>query len=306
MKKILITGSSGMIGYALAKKLRENKEFRIIAPSKKDLDLLNLRSVKSFFKKHKFFSVINCAALNGGTFAIEKNKIDFLSKNSLMAINLLSTSKTYGVKNLLNISSSSIYPELKKKLKEKDLFTGKLEKTNEPYSLAKIFMLKLCEYYNEGYLTNYRSLVFCNIFGFKRSKKNIQIVEYICKEFVSAKKNKLPEIKFKINHNLSREFIYLQDVVYTISFFHKLLLHQKFKENFINIPGIKGIYSKDLIKKLRKISKYKGKVIIENIKNKGAVSKTLDGKLSSKYLPSIKKNFDLQLKQTFNYFEKKY
>ena len=109
---------------------------------------------------------------------------------------------------------------------------------------------------------------------------------------LKAKKNKLPEIKFKINHNLSREFIYLQDVVYTISFFHKLLLRQKFKENFINIPGIKVIYIKDLIKKIRKISKYKGRVIIENIKIKGAVSKTLDGKLSYKYLPSIKKNFE--------------
>ena len=105
---------------------------------------------------------------------------------------------------------------------------------------------------------------------------------------------------------MSREFIYLDDMVNIISFFHKLLLRQKFKENFINVPGIRVIYIKDLIKKLRKISKYKGKVIIENIKSKGAVSKTLDGRLSSKYLPPVKKNFDLKLKKTFNYFEKKY
>jgi hypothetical protein len=84
------------------------------------------------------------------------------------------------------------------------------------------------------------------------------------------------------------------------------LINQKFKENLINIPGIKVIFIKNLIKKMKKISKFNGKVIIENIKSKGALSKTLDGKLSKKYLSSLNKNFDLKLKSTFNYFEKKY
>ena len=191
-------------------------------------------------------------------------------------------------------------------LEENDLLKGKLEKTNEPYALGKIFMLKLCEYYNDKYSTNFKSLVFCNVFGPKKSKENIQILEYICKEFVLAKKRELSEITFRISNNLSREFIYLDDMVDIISFFHKLLISQKLKENFINIPGIKVIFIKDLIKKLKKISKFKEKVIIENIKSKGALSKTLDGRLSNKYLSSVKKNFDLKLKSTFNYFEKKY
>ncbi len=295
-----------MIGAALAKMLEYNQNFKVLAPSKKNLNLLNIRSIETFFKKHKFFSIINCAALNGGTLDIENNKIDFLTKNALMATNLLYASNKYGIKHLLNISSSSIYPESKNKLKESDLFSGKLEKTNEPYSLAKIYMLKLCEYYNDKYKTNYKSLVFCNVFGFKKSKKNIQIVEYICREFILAKKNKLAKIQFKINHKLSREFIYLKDVVSIISLFHKLLINQKINENFINIPGIKIVFIKNLILKIKKISKYNGKVLIQNIKSKGALSKTLDGKLSKKYMPSIDKNFDKKLKGTFKYFEKKY
>lgn len=306
MKKILITGSTGMIGSALTEMLKLNRKFQVIAPSRKKLNLLNIRSMDLFFKKHKFISIINCAALNGGTLAIENNKIDFLTKNAQIATNLLYISNKYGIKNLLNISSSSIYPESKKKLKEKDLFSGKLEKTNEPYSLAKIFILKLCEYYNDKYKTNYRSLVFCNVFGFKKSKKNIQIVEYICKEFILAKRNNLSQIYFKINHKISREFIYLKDVINIISFFNNLLINKKIKENFINIPGIKTLIIKDLILKIKKISKYKGKVLIENIKNKGALSKTLDGKLSYKYMPPRKKNFEIKLKKTFNFFEKKY
>ncbi len=295
-----------MIGSALTQMLKKNSKFRVVDPSKKELNLLSLKSINSFFQKHNFISIINCAALNGGTLSIESNKIDFLTKNSQMASNLLLIANKYGVKNLLNISSSSIYPELRKKLQENDLFNGKLEKTNEPYSLAKIFMIKLCEYYNDKYKTNYRSLVFCNVFGYKKSKKNIQVVEYICKEFLLAKKNKTSQINFKINHKISREFIYLKDVIYIISFFHKLLINQKLKENFINIPGIKVIYIKDLILKIKKISKYKGKVIIKNIKNKGALSKTLDGKLSKKYNPLNLQKFDLKLKQTFDFFKKKY
>ena len=80
--KILITGSTGMIGSALVRKLKKDKKFIVYAPSKKKLNLLNLRPLNLFFKKHRFFSIINCAALNGGTFQIDKNKIDFLSKNS--------------------------------------------------------------------------------------------------------------------------------------------------------------------------------------------------------------------------------
>ena len=295
-----------MIGSALTQMLMKQRKFKVIAPSKKNLNLLSLKSMNLFFKQHNFISIINCAALNGGTLSIESNKIDFLTKNSQMASNLLFIAKKYGIKNLLNISSSSIYPELRKKLQEKDLFKGKFEKTNEAYSLAKIFMIKLCEYYNDKYKTNYRSLVFCNVFGYKQSKNNIQIVEYICREFVLAKKNQLSEINFKINHKISREFIYLGDVVNIISFFHKLLIGRKLKENFLNVPGIKVIYIKDLILKIKKISKYNGTVSIKNIKNKGALSKTLDGKLSNKYKPPISKNFDLKLKQTFSFFEKKY
>ena len=118
--KIKVMAKDMAKSYYTKKVMKKDKKLIVYAPFKKKLNLLNLRSLNLFFKKHKFSSIINCAALNGGTFQIDKNKIDFLSKNSQMAINLVSASKKYGVNNLLNISSSSIYPELKKKLEEND------------------------------------------------------------------------------------------------------------------------------------------------------------------------------------------
>ncbi|MCL2792943.1 MAG: GDP-L-fucose synthase [Spirochaetaceae bacterium] len=164
--KIYVAGHKGLVGSALVRRLEKAGYNNIIARTLLELDLLQQREVEKFFEQERPEYVFLAAAKVGGIHANNTYKADFIYENIMIAANVINSSYKYGVKKLLNLGSSCIYPrEAKQPMKEEYLLTGILESTNEPYAIAKIAAIKLCRYYNEQYGTNFISVMPTNLYG---------------------------------------------------------------------------------------------------------------------------------------------
>jgi len=164
--KIYVAGHRGLVGSALVRKLVETGYNNIITRTHSELDLTQQGEVEKFFEKEKPEYVFLAAAKVGGIYANNTYKAEFIYQNIMIAANVINSSYKYGVKKLLNLGSSCIYPrDAKQPMKEEYLLTGALESTNEPYAIAKIAAIKLCRYYNEQYGTNFISVMPTNLYG---------------------------------------------------------------------------------------------------------------------------------------------
>ncbi len=164
--KIYVAGHRGMVGSAIVKKLKERGYTNIVVRTHKELDLTNQKEVWDFFEQEKPEYVFLAAAKVGGILANNTYKADFIYQNIMIAANVIEASYRYGVKKLLNLGSSCIYPKhAPQPMKEEYLLTGPLEPTNEPYAIAKISAIKLCRYFNEQYGTNFISVMPTNLYG---------------------------------------------------------------------------------------------------------------------------------------------
>ncbi|MCL2705352.1 MAG: GDP-L-fucose synthase [Spirochaetaceae bacterium] len=164
--KIYISGHRGLVGSALIRRLEKAGCDNIVTRTHSELDLLQQSKVEKFFEQERPEYVFLAAAKVGGIYANNTYKADFIYQNIIIAANVINSSYKYGVKKLLNLGSSCIYPrEAKQPMKEETLLTGTLESTNEPYAIAKIAAIKLCRYYNEQYGTNFISVMPTNLYG---------------------------------------------------------------------------------------------------------------------------------------------
>lgn len=164
--KIYIAGHRGLVGSALVRKLQSLGYSNLITRMRSDLDLSNQQAVTDFFTKEKPEYVFLAAAKVGGILANSTYKADFIYENIQIAANVIQASHKHGVKKLLNLGSSCIYPKMAPQpMKEDSLLTGPLESTNEPYAIAKIAAIKMCKYFNEQYGTNYISAMPTNLYG---------------------------------------------------------------------------------------------------------------------------------------------
>ena len=165
-KKIFIAGHKGMVGTAIVNFLKKRKIKNMILIEKKKLNLLDQNRVEKFIKQKKPDIIINCAGRVGGILANSKYPVEFLNENIIIQLNLINSAYKNKIKHFVNLGSSCIYPKnFSKPIKEKYLLTSSLEKTNEAYALAKIVGLKSCEFYNKQYMTNYLTLMPCNLYG---------------------------------------------------------------------------------------------------------------------------------------------
>ncbi len=164
--KIYIAGHRGLVGSAILRKLKEKGYINLVYRTSKELDLRRQAEVESFFEKERPEYVFLAAAKVGGILANDTYKAEFIYDNLMIAANVIQASYKYGVKKLLNLGSSCIYPKFcPQPMKEEHLLTGALEPTNEPYAIAKIAAIKLCRYYNEQYRTNFISVMPTNLYG---------------------------------------------------------------------------------------------------------------------------------------------
>jgi len=164
--RIFVAGHNGLVGSAVLRKLKELNFSNVIVAEKKKLNLLDQKKVFDFLKKNKIKSIIICAARVGGIKANNTYKANFIYENLTIQNNIIHGAKINGISNIIFLGSSCVYPKYcKQPIKEEYLLTDSLEKTNEPYAIAKIAGIKLCESYNFQYKTNYKCLMPTNTFG---------------------------------------------------------------------------------------------------------------------------------------------
>ena len=301
--KIFLAGHKGLVGSAVLRKLKKLKYSKIITVEKKYLDLLNQKEVFNFLKKNKIKSIIICAARVGGIKANNTYKAEFIYQNLTIQNNLIHGAKINNISNLIFLGSSCIYPKnCKQPIKEDYLLSGKLEKTNEPYAIAKIAGIKMCEAYNFQYKTNYKCLMPTNTFG-QGDNYNLE-----SSHFLPALINKIHQCKIEKKNYLElwgngktrRELIHVDDLSEAIVYF----LDKKLSKNLINIgSGIEktiGQYAKlvcEIIGVKLKI-KYKNKLLT------GTPRKLLDSSYAKKNGWKSKTNLKRDILKTYNHFLK--
>ena len=195
--KIYVAGHRGLVGSAIVRELKKNGYKKIIVTNKKELDLTNQTDVQNFLKKLKPNFIFIAAAKVGGIYANNRFKAEFIYKNLMIQSNLIHSAYLAGVKNLIFLGSSCVYPKkCRQPIKEEYLLTGKLEATNDAYAVAKIAGIKMCESYNDQYKTNFRCLMPTNTFG---PNDNYDLLN---SHFIPALIKKIHNLKKKIKNRL--------------------------------------------------------------------------------------------------------
>ena len=303
--KIFIAGHNGMLGSSILRKLKNKGYKKIIIANKKNLDLRDQNSVKKFIKKKKPDAVIIAAAKVGGIKANIKNPANFITDNLLIQTNLISLSHTYNVKKLILFGSSCIYPKnLRGPIKESQIMTGVLEKTNESYSIAKIAGIKMIESFNKQYRKNYICLMPCNLFGPNDNYdlENSHFLPALIKKiYLASKKNKKNKIvKLWGTGKPLREVLYVDEVADACEFF----LRKKINKTLINIGSTTEMTIKEYADFIKK--KINPEVLIKFNNNKkldGVMRKKLNLSLANQYGWKSKMNFSKVIDKTIEEFK---
>ena len=280
--KIYIAGHKGLVGSAILRKLKLNNYSKLIYKTRKQLDLTNQLKVFNFLKKNKPDAVIIAAAKVGGIQANNTEKANFIYENLSIQNNLIHGSFNAGVKNLIFLGSSCVYPKnCKQPIKEKYLLSGYLEKTNEPYAIAKIAGINLCSSYNFQYNLNYKCLMPCNAYGINDNydQNSSHFLPALIRKIINAIKNNDDHIKIWGSGKPLREVILSDDIADACLFF----LNKKTKESLINIGSGFEMSIEEYAKFIMGYLQLKLEIKHEKTKLDGTFRKLLDSSLANKY-----------------------
>ena len=280
--KIFVAGHNGLVGSAILRKLKKLNYKKIFFKSKKDLDLRDTQKVLNYFLKIKPDAVILAAAKVGGIEANNTYRGEFIYDNISIQNSVIHSSYLSGVKNLIFLGSSCVYPKLSKQpIKEKYLLSGYLEKTNEPYAIAKIAGINMCESYNHQYKLNYKCLMPCNAYGINDNYNSLSshFFPALIKKIVDAIKYKREIINIWGNGKPLRELIFSDDIADACIYF----LNRRTRETLINIGTGKD---KSITEYAKLIMRHLGvnfKINYQKNKPNGTPRKILDVSLARKY-----------------------
>ena len=303
--KIFLAGHNGLVGSAVLRKLKKLNYSNIITVEKKNLDLLDQKKVFNFLKKHKIKSLIICAARVGGIKANSTYKADFIYENLSIQNNLIHGAKINNIKNLIFLGSSCIYPKhCKQPIKEEYLLTGKLEKTNEPYAIAKIAGIKMCDSYNFQYNTNYKCLMPTNTFGPNDNYNllNSHFLPALIKKIDKLKDSRKNILLLWGNGKAKREVIHVDDIANACVYF----MNKTKKPTIINIGTGKDYSIKHYAKLISKIILPKKKIIIKYDLSKpnGTKRKVMDVSLAKKFGWKYNINIKKAISRTYQSYQK--
>lgn len=273
--KIYISGHSGMVGSAIVRKLKLEGYINLLTASHKELDLTRQNEVEAFFENERPDYVFLSAAKVRGIMANNTHPASFFYDNIMIAANIIHSAKQYETKKLLFLGSSCIYPRFAKQpIKEEALLTGELEPTNEGYALAKIAGLKMCEYYNRQYKTNFISVMPCNIYGPNDNYdlNHSHVLPALIRRFHEAKENRQPSVTIWGSGKQYREFLYVDDLADAC-----LYLMNHYSDNqFVNIGMGEDQTIAELAETIKEIVGYEGEIIYDTTKPDGMHRKVVD------------------------------
>jgi len=304
--KIYVAGHKGLVGSAIIRKLKSKGYKKIITADRKKLNLTNQSKVFSFLKKYKPKFIFIAAAKVGGIYSNKKYKAEFIQENLSIQNNLIHSAYLSGVKNLIFLGSSCVYPrDCRQPIKEKYLLSGPLEPTNDAYAIAKIAGIKMCESYNKQYKTNYKCLMPTNTYGPNDNYHplNSHFLPSLIRKVDLIKRKKSKKLYIWGNGKAKRELIYVDDLADACLYF----MNKKTKQHLINIGTGKDNTINFFAKQILKVLIPDRKIIIKYDKSKpnGTPRKVLDISLAKKYGWKAKSNFKNSIIETYNSFKKK-
>ena len=273
--KIYIAGHKGMVGSSLLRKLESEGFTNIITRNSKELNLVNQQDVHDFFREEKTDYVFLAAAKVGGIHANNTFRAEFLYNNLMMECNVIHAAYLSGVKKLLFLGSTCIYPKLAPQpLKEEYLLTGTLEQTNEPYAIAKIAGIKLCESYRRQYNCDYISVMPTNLYGPNDNYdlNNSHVLPALIRKFHEAKIQDMPSVTIWGSGTPLREFLHVDDLAAACVY----LMETYSDEGLVNIGVGEDITIKDLALLIKDIVGYTGELTFDATKPDGTPRKLVD------------------------------
>ena len=301
--KIYVAGHRGLVGSAIYRELQSQGYKNIITRTREQLDLLDEREVSDFFKKEKPDYVFLTAAKVGGIMANKDYPADFIYQNLQIQNNIIHNAYLNKVKKLLFLGSSCIYPKhCSQPIKEEYLLDGKLEPTNEPYAVAKIAGIKMCQSYNRQYGTDYISVMPTNLYGPNDNfdLETSHVLPALIRKFHEAKINNKPKVEVWGTGKAKREFLYVDDLADACIF----LIKKYSGDEPINIGTGEDLSIKELTETVKDVVEYKGKIDWDTSKPDGTPRKLLD--VSRLHDMGWKHETDLRegIKETYEWYLK--
>jgi GDP-L-fucose synthase len=308
--KIYVAGHKGLVGSAIIRQLEDRGFTNLLMRTHKELDLTNQAQVQTFFKQEQPDYVILAAAKVGGIHANNTYPADFIYQNMMIEVNVINSAYVSKVKRLLFLGSTCIYPKtVEQPMREDALLTDALEPTNEPYALAKIAGIKLCESYNRQHDTDFRSVMPTNLYGINDNfhPENSHVIPALMRRFHEAKVNSDTEVVVWGTGNAMREFLYVDDMA-EASLFVLGLDEKNYKANtqpmlsHINVGTGKDVTIREMAETMKEVVGFKGRLTFDATKPDGSPRKLINvSRLSNM---GWKYNIDLEdgLKKTYQWY----
>jgi GDP-L-fucose synthase len=307
-KSIFLAGHRGMVGSAALNHLQSNGYENVITRTRGELDLINQAQVDSFFAKERPDAVIICAAKVGGILANNTYRADFIYQNLQIANNLIHASSKYNVDKLINLGSSCIYPrDAKIPIAEESLLTGLLEKTNEPYAIAKIAAIKLCQSYYEQYKNNFYSIMPCNMYGPRDNfdLKSSHVLPALIRKVHEAKENGSKNVEVWGSGKPLREFLYVGDLAQAITYCLENVDAKDIYDkdiSHINCGSEDEVSILELTNLIQKVVSYQGNIVFDPSKPDGTYRKKMDSAQLCNIGFAPKTSLEEGLKQTYAWY----
>jgi len=307
-KSIFLAGHRGMVGSAVLNYLQSNGYENVITRTRGELDLISQSQVDSFFAKERPDAVIICAAKVGGILANNTYRADFIYQNLQIASNLIHASSKYNVEKLINLGSSCIYPrDAKIPIVEESLLTDVLEKTNEPYAIAKIAAIKLCESYYEQYNNNFYSIMPCNMYGPRDNfdLKSSHVLPALIRKVHEAKESGAENVEVWGSGKPLREFLYVDDLAQAITYcLERVDAKDVYSKDIshINCGSEDEVSILELTHLIQKVVGYQGEIVFDSSKPDGTYRKKMDNTQLSNIGFTAKTSLEQGLKKTYAWY----